>query len=248
MKDLPLYWMQTHNFGDVLNPILYKFITGSDPVFSAASPKILAIGSVMSIAFPGDIVWGSGVLDPVIPLPCDQSTRFRMVRGPLTARTLTEKGIALPDDLLYGCPSQLFPMYVNPSPDRNEVIGFLPHYIDYGQVRKPLPPNVKLLSPATEPLKLIYEITSCKFVVSSSLHGLVVAEAYGIPAVWAELADNIGGGQFKFRDYYAATGAEGKPLDWRGGYDWHEAGLAADEWRPPVIPRAAILACCPFGE
>ena len=38
------------------------------------------------------------------------------------------------------------------------------------------------------------------------LHGIVVAEAFHIPAVWVSLGDKILGGSFKFNDYYLGTG------------------------------------------
>lgn len=38
-------------------------------------------------------------------------------------------------------------------------------------------------------------------MVTTSLHGLVTADSYGIPAVWTTLEPGLGGGDFKFRDY-----------------------------------------------
>ncbi len=244
-----LYWMRAWNFGDLLNPVLYQQITGRDAPFSDLSPKILAIGSVMSLANPGDIVWGSGCISAETPLVCDNTTDFRAIRGPFTAELLRRHGIDLDNDILFGEPSFLLPRFIKPSLDRNLTIGFLPHYIDYGQVRKPLPPDVKLLNSATEPVELIYQITSCRYIVSSSLHGLCVAEAYGIPAIWVQLADNIVGGDFKFRDYYAGSGrAPYVALNWRSRYDWHEAELALAGWRPPEYDLSALMICCPFED
>lgn len=45
------------------------------------------------------------------------------------------------------------------------------------------------------------EILSCKKIVSSSLHGLIVAHAYGIPAIWQKFSDNIFGDDIKYIDY-----------------------------------------------
>lgn len=247
MANLPLYWLRAWNFGDLLNPILYRFITMQEAVWSDQSPKILAIGSVMSMAKPGDIIWGPGCISADTPLSCDNTTDFRAVRGPHTAELLRRRGIDLPAKIPFGEPSSLLSRFIPPSRDRNETIGFLPHYIDYGQVRQ-LPGDVRLLSPATEPIQLIEQITSCRFVVSSSLHGLCVAEAYGIPAVWVELADNIVGGQFKFQDYYAATGRTVQPINWRTRYDWHEAEQAALDWQMPAFDLDALMQVCPFSE
>jgi pyruvyltransferase len=39
------------------------------------------------------------------------------------------------------------------------------------------------------------------------LHGLILADAYGVPNVWAKFSDRLVGGDWKFRDYYSVTDA-----------------------------------------
>ena len=51
------------------------------------------------------------------------------------------------------------------------------------------------------PDRVVREIASCAAVLSTSLHGLIVADAYDIPAAWATLAPDLMGGTFKFHDY-----------------------------------------------
>ena len=50
----------------------------------------------------------------------------------------------------------------------------------------------------------IDEIVSASFVISSSLHGIILAEAYGIPCVM--LKDTESDDFFKYEDYYRSTG------------------------------------------
>jgi pyruvyltransferase len=53
---------------------------------------------------------------------------------------------------------------------------------------------------------VIEKILDSKFVISSSLHGVIVAEAYGIPAKLLRIAETEP--LFKFNDYYAGTGRD----------------------------------------
>lgn len=73
---------------------------------------------------------------------------------------------------------------------------------------------IDVSNPWTE---VVDAIRSSDVVLSSSLHGLIVAEAYGIPASWIRISDRLQGGSFKFNDYYLATGrAEREPTRWNG--------------------------------
>jgi hypothetical protein len=50
--------------------------------------------------------------------------------------------------------------------------------------------------------------------MSSSLHGLVLANAYGIGAVWLKCYDTLGGDDTKFLDYFASVKLNMKPILW----------------------------------
>lgn len=241
-----LYWLRGHNFGDVLNPVLFKLMIGQDPEYSDSSPKILAIGSLLHEAKPGDVVWGTGALSSDLPLQLDRfTTQILAVRGPMTARLLVSRGIDV-GDIPMGDPSLLLPRFLPMRGSDNGQIGFLPHYYDYGQVQqRSLPGHVLLLDPATEPIVLIQQIVNCRAVVSSSLHGICVAEAYGVPALWVELSDGVLGAGFKFMDYYASTKRFVQPKDWGSGYHWEQV-----EDLKPVrlnINLERLLSVCPFG-
>ena len=49
-------------------------------------------------------------------------------------------------------------------------------------------------------------VSECEKVLSSSLHGLIVAHSYKIPAAAITLSKKVIGGNFKFRDYYESLG------------------------------------------
>ena len=45
-------------------------------------------------------------------------------------------------------------------------------------------------------------ICSSELIISESLHGLIVAETYGIPSVWVEFIEHPKDWDFKFLDFY----------------------------------------------
>jgi len=61
---------------------------------------------------------------------------------------------------------------------------------------------MKWISPSWDPLEVVRQIGSCKRIVTSSLHGMIVADAFGIPRR-VEICNKLDGGTFKFRDYSA---------------------------------------------
>jgi pyruvyltransferase len=67
-----------------------------------------------------------------------------------------------------------------------------------------------------QPLEVFTKIDSCRYILSSSLHGLIVADSLGIPNAWLDAPDLIGG-RFKFDDYYSALDTEiGIPITLNG--------------------------------
>lgn len=216
-EGLPLFWWKEGdfiNFGDHLSYVLVEKIVGGPLRFyNKKKPnqdqKLLATGSIYYFANEGDVVWGSGV-NGKRPNKCDyvfNNLDVRCVRGPLTRDFLREKfGIIAPE--IYGDPALLFPYLFpefkkkkNPQNDYVIIIHYLdvPHFDDITNDRVIL---------ATESWdKIVRAILDSKFVISSSLHGVVLAEAYGIPARLLRLSDDEP--LLKFYDYYLGSGRSG---------------------------------------
>jgi len=59
-----------------------------------------------------------------------------------------------------------------------------------------------------DPLNPAREISSCETIMSTSLHGIIGAHAYGIPAAHVTTSNtcNLWGDGTKFLDYYASVG------------------------------------------
>jgi len=157
----------------------------------------------MHCARTGDVVWGSGVNGKVV----EAEHRFtqldvRAVRGPLSREFLLARGITVPE--IYGDPAlllpTLFPGRFNPSGSISHVV--VPNLYDLKFVRERRVPNV--VSPLDSWNLCVARILEARLVIASSLHGIVIAEAFGIPARYVRFSDIEK--PFKYDDYMLGTG------------------------------------------
>jgi len=203
------------NYGDLLSPYIVEKVSGHTVTFYNA-PKgrkkvfkkryVMGIGSIMSYASKKAMVWGSGIISRKDVFP---EARFCAVRGPLSRKRILELGYACPE--IYGDPALLLPRYYAPDHIEKKVYGIIPHYVDYAGVRGVTSgdENIHVVDLLTDDaLKTTNEILRCEGVLSSSLHGVIVAHAYGIPAVWVRFSDNLSGDNVKFEDYFESVGIE----------------------------------------
>jgi pyruvyltransferase len=220
------WWHDANNFGDMLSPEVLEHVTGKRPEFAwrNESPKVLGVGSIVHLARPGDVVWGSGwhrgVVEP-------EGVRFLAVRGPLTAEKC-----GLGDDVTLGDPGLLMPLVFpleRPPVERRVNVLHVPHMAD----ARP----VCLVRRAWR--SVILKILGADLVTTTSLHVLIVAEAYGVPVIWYE-SDNVIAAKWKARDYVAGTGRD--PND-----------VGREDVLPPipdlpVIQQRLIEAAAPLRE
>lgn len=214
IEGLPLFWWKEGdfvNFGDYLSyRMVERIVQQPLPYYNKKTKnqmkKLLASGSIYYFANEGDVVWGSGINGKRMKKEdyVFSSLDIRSVRGPLTRDFLKDTfGIEAP--AIYGDPALLFP-YLFPEFKRQKEPKYdyivITHYLDL--VEKIEAPNCCFLS-SIDPLeKVLTAILDSKFVISSALHGVVLAEAYGIPARLLRLGESEP--LFKFADYYAGTG------------------------------------------
>jgi pyruvyltransferase len=201
------------NFGDDLSSVIVSLLMskwGRTIEDEAKKPKeLLAIGSIIHLALDNAVLWGSGVNGKI---PDDfhlyKNLDARAVRGPYTREWLSEKkGIKAPE--VYGDPALLLPKLdsgrFKPTKELEHV--FVPNLNDMLEgVKFDLPSNTTVISPMQSWHNVVDAIVKAKFVTATSLHGLVIAEAYGIPARYVRLSEleNL----FKYNDYYAGSGRE----------------------------------------
>ena len=217
------------NLGDQLAPTLVREVLGLTPlqVPLGLSRKILSIGSIVEFARAGDFVWGTGSLsDKEVSA---KGTKFFAVRGPRTKRIL--KDAEVPS--VFGDPASLLPRFLPPPQSGLPSVCLVPHYVDqkrfeiaFGQEKNTV--NVR----SGDLFHAVEKIASAEVVLSSSLHGIIIAEAYGVPAVWIEPSEEILGGRHKFLDYFEGVGRSATPYPLSLGMN----GLIAKakEIRPPA--------------
>jgi hypothetical protein len=128
--------------------------------------------------------------------------QWKFVRGPFTRSRIIDCGGECPE--IYGDPALLLALMCDESKKEFDV-GIVPHYVDYNYVKETYPDykviNVKNL----DPLETAREITKCRSIISSSLHGIICAHAYNIPAAWVPFSNKLKGDGIKFQDHYSSV-------------------------------------------
>ena len=208
INSIPLFFASTGRFpnlGDDLSPYIVSKLTGRTvEVFKEDRPIVLyGIGSILDrVKFPGQVIWGSGFIsyDSKIISP-----NVFAVRGPLSLNKLN-----LVKSVPVGDPALLMPKIYSSTRVKEYKIGIIPHYIDQKtfvqRFRCDDPCRFLVINIKTNKFEaFIAQLCCCEFIVSSSLHGLILAHAYGIPAVWIELSEQVVGRGFKFFDYFLSV-------------------------------------------
>lgn len=207
-SDRNLYWScrKERNFGDWLSPLLFEKLSGREAVF--CMPKslkfgsvTLGVGSVLHWVKKDRVadVWGSGIKT--------EDAEFRRprhvhaVRGPRTRRRILQLGYDCGET--YGDPALLTPIFFPRERNPDCEIGIVPHFVDYEIAQRLFSEtrNIRIIDVTRPPMQVVDEITSCRCVASSSLHGIILAHAYGVPAMQLVFSNLVSGDGVKFADY-----------------------------------------------
>jgi pyruvyltransferase len=205
IPDIPLYYWKysenQDNVGDKLSHIIINYVSKKriDSVYENNNykNKILSIGSILHLAKDNDIIWGSGIRT------YEHKYNFKnlyvyLVRGPLTKKFLESKNIKCPNN--FGDPGLLCSKYISRNKIITDKIGIVPHFTQLDKYRN-LDNRFKIISPLLPYDIFINELTSCKTIISSSLHGIIIADSYKIPNYWL-YKNKLNEGTLKFKDYF----------------------------------------------
>lgn len=209
------YFIKEDNIGDVLSKVVVDWMLERKNITDSSTKiqHLYAIGSVIDAGIQDATIWGSGILDTnrFSRLFKGRVLDIRAVRGPLTKSILIDRGyIKNNESVPYGDPAILMPLIYTPKIDNLKYkYAFIPHYTVVEKQKEI--PNVHIISTKTTNYKrFIDEICSSQFVISTSLHGIILAESYGVPAVLMLVNGNES--IFKYYDYYASTGRISPPI------------------------------------
>ena len=125
------------------------------------------------------------------------------VRGRLTNEKIINDGYEGCN--VFGDPALLLPLIVKPSLEKKYNLAIIPHWSEYDFFYNKYGNHYKVLDIRTTDVEhFVQELTSCKYILSSSLHGIILSHAYNIPALWIKhgYIDTDG---FKFYDYFSSV-------------------------------------------
>ena len=201
--------IRIRNFGDRLSPIIINLLTGQPARHTTIGrTKLLALGSIFFALNDYDLVWGSGLLDSThIKFALNKpNVKYYAVRGPETRKLLNQNGIDCPQ--IYGDPAQLLPYLIQNDLVKKYKIGIVPHFTHYSGFKQIARRNkdIKVINVQKPVIQVCQEILACEIILSSSLHGIILSESYGIPALMLTSQQPLHADFLKFEDYFHATG------------------------------------------
>jgi len=278
------------NFGDALSPIVVAAMSGLDVRPTPADStevRLVGVGTVLNWQQQGHVhVWGTG-LDPTVDhfmqqtefykRPPNLHLKVHAVRGKITRTILLNAGIDCPD--IFGDPGWLLPRIIPKSKKITHELGIIPHLSDFetkDPVSKPFGQynrydtcndnSIKIIStnhPRTWEgfVEKVREITSCRRILSSSFHGLIVPLAYDIPSLYfassgnnglvnADLNDEGPLVDYRVRDFMLGARYSSLPVYARYKHEntnWHDALDSIDKaWEPMKVETESFVDAFPL--
>lgn len=213
-----VWWDGVKNFGDMITPELFSHYGYTAINGDGSDAQFTCVGSILHIlprAFKGTVL-GSGCINNEM-LSLDNAN-FCFVRGELTKHTLH-----LPSSTPTGDLGLLAARVLGDPPAhriKRKRFGIIPHYADknnpwFRYATELLGEDCLVIDVADSARNVINKISSCEAIISSSLHGVVIADSLHIPNAWVVVSDNVIGDGFKFHDYNSSIDHEQTPLKFR---------------------------------
>lgn len=234
---LKVSYAKIPNMGDLLNELIIKDIFGYDiEQGNVMSTELTAIGSGLDMyrkkksssisksiknfacLFSNELnIWSTGFIEyNDSDIFVRKKINVAATRGELTKKRL-EKICNKPLDIPTGDGGLLASLLLKEKVDKKYEVGIIPHFKEQDQVVfHQLKDNYEkscIINLREDPIKVIEDIASCEYILSSSLHGLIVADSFNIPNIRVIAKNKLLGDGYKFDDYYSAFGINGESID-----------------------------------
>ncbi len=278
------------NLGDAIAPVIVHAISGLPVIaraFTSPARRLVAVGTIAQAQGAGAVhLWGTGLdpnrrgfgdrAAPFAPAP-GTSYRVHALRGPHSRRALLAQGIAAPP--VYGDPAWFLPRVLPADGPKRWDLGVVLHISELAQPGEEAVPRpelrryaggegdgVRLIGTYHAPgwpgfVAKLQEILACRRIVSTSFHGLILAEAYGIPCLYfpggreGPLRLAVEGGRdplldHRFADFYRGAGrgllaGYGQPAE--APARWDRVLAAVDRlWEPLDLGGEALFDAFPL--
>ena len=216
------YWANRPNFGDAIALPLTQHFTQVETRWAAPpNARVVTCGSVLG-HLPDDwngIVCGAGSLTAG-EIGDIRPFATLALRGLLTYREFKWRGFE-PTTCAIGDPALLATeLYPPVTDDQRYDLGVMPHWTDTELLPRIIEErkfykgkwSILAIDPRSVPQVVVDQIACCDKIVSSSLHGIIVADAYGVPRRaerFSRMFTRYEGGEYKWHDYASMTG---KPI------------------------------------
>lgn len=223
-----VYWQGNPNFGDLLSPYIVTHLCDCRIIYKRAclsyydfvkciiryptqlryyvppfQKNLVAVGSILNLANSKSIIWGAGFMnegDSFVVGMAPSAVRGRYTENKILSAGGSSCGI-------YGDPALLLPLIYNPKIEKKNRIGIIPHWRETDRFKRDFPEYYVIDLQNSNVEETINKILSCDRILSTSLHGLIAAHAYGIPALWIK-DGYINTDGFKFKDYFSSVDIE----------------------------------------
>ena len=234
------YYRKVSNFGDILNESILDYLGFRCSYESFSSAEMVGLGSLLDcLLYDGRLgkynldqqkkahtdkpifIWGSGLLysygetahPPIRPI------KILALRGEWTRKQMSAF-LNEPISCVLADPGLLAPCLVGKE-EKAWDVGIVPHFRDADSETfvklKEHYPNSCIIDVKDRPEAVLKKISACRYIISTSLHGIITADAYQIPNCWCENSDLVEGAGFKFHDYFSSFGTAREAFDLRTG-------------------------------
>lgn len=212
-KSIKTHYARVNNFGDLFNKDLVEFF-GYNLYYTGSykKSKVSLTGSILG-AYPRNyegFVLGSGFILERYRRE-NNNWKVEMIRGPLSAKQCEAPPVHYADP---GIIAREVYKESLAGINKKYRLGIVPHAADYPIVNQmEWPEDVMIINPQRPPRDVARDIYSCENIASSSLHGLIFSDSFGIPNIHIKFGDRLIGGLYKFDDYYMGMDTTGEFLE-----------------------------------